>query len=74
MRYIQYPYPYYPYHPYRHPYEWTHCPVMPSTTTAPDMQEKQQVVPTGWVCPKCGVVNAPFVAECRCSSALAEKG
>jgi hypothetical protein len=61
-------------YPHCRPYEWTHYPVVFPTTTAPDMEGKQQVVPTGWVCPKCGIVNAPFVAECRCSSALAEKG
>lgn len=71
--YYLYRYPYYPYYPYRYPYEWTIYPFVPSTTTAPNTQEKQ-VVSIGWVCPQCGRVNAPFVAECPCSPVSTEKG
>jgi hypothetical protein len=27
------------------------------------------VPPLGWKCPICGKVNAPWVSECKCSSA-----
>lgn len=24
-------------------------------------------LPVGWQCPKCGTVNAPYIARCQCS-------
>jgi hypothetical protein len=27
-------------------------------------------MPTGWVCPKCGRVNAPWVAACDCKAQI----
>ena len=27
---------------------------------------QQSNIPYGWVCPRCGVVQAPFITECHC--------
>ena len=41
--------------------------MMPDTTTATDSKPAEvPTIPTGWVCPKCGKVNAPWVAACEC--------
>lgn len=32
------------------------------------MVEAKSEYPTGWVCPRCGMVHAPWVAECGCAA------
>lgn len=32
--------------------------------------EDRDEIPTGWLCPRCGVVNAPDVKRCECEPSL----
>ena len=32
------------------------------------LQETYRQSQTGWICPKCGVANAPWMKQCICSS------
>jgi predicted RNA-binding Zn-ribbon protein involved in translation (DUF1610 family) len=42
----------------------------PSTTTCGNPTQSTSTMPTGWVCPKCGKVNAPWVASCDCKAQI----
>lgn len=34
-------------------------------------KHKEEPVKTyGWICPKCGKVNAPFARDCNCNSGV----